>query len=202
MIGIIDFSVNNVGSIVNAVKFLGVDYKVMSTPGELELCDLVVLPGVGSFDAGMEALDSLGFTEELRSVRVRGTKILGICLGMQLLFSSSDEGVREGLKFFPQRVKALESLGCNQIIPHVGFNDVVDPVGLGDINQSLNNKDFYFVHSYGVAASDVTAPSAIVNYGSAKIVAAIRDGNIFGTQFHPEKSGHEGVRLIKEIYEC
>ena len=146
MIGIIDFQVNNVGSVVNAVDSLDVQYKIVSEPRELEYCDLVILPGVGSFDSGMNALHSLGFSEALRSLNLDETKILGICLGMQLLFSASDEGELEGLGFFSHRVRSLRSLGCDELIPHVGFNDVFASGDDEFFSKHCDNKDYYFVH--------------------------------------------------------
>ena len=201
MIGIIDFQINNVGSLLNAVKSLGIDFKVVTKPVDLVDCRLIILPGVGTFDAGMNALTALGFDKAIKEIDPKCQKVLGICLGMQLLFDSSDEGLQSGLGFFDQRVRSLRDLGCQGKIPHVGFNDLSN-CDEGSIFSKYKGQDFYFIHSFGVPAGGLSVPQCCVNVGGENIVAAIQADNIFATQFHPEKSGQLGVNLIKDIYLC
>lgn len=201
MIGIIDYGINNIGSVKNAVEHLQIDYEVLVKPCDFSPYELFILPGVGSFDSGIKALNSTGFFEALSELGTSNKKILGICLGMQLLCSDSEEGIEKGLNLIPARVKHLSKFGCKSKIPHVGFNNICsseDPRFL----QSMINQDYYFVHSYGVESKSKNMRLALVDYDGTKLTAAYRYGNIMGTQFHPEKSGLKGLEIIKRAYLC
>ena len=164
-------------------------------------CSLIILPGVGAFDAGMEAIQTLRFDRALHEINPEKQKLLGICLGMQLLFAASDEGSRRGLGFFNINVKSLRGLGCTGKVPHVGFNNIHSETK-NDLFAKYQGKDFYFVHSYSVPSSSLKSVHWSVNYGGLDLVALVRKKNVFGTQFHPEKSGQTGLELIRDIYLC
>jgi len=201
MIGIIDYGINNIGSVKNAVDQLNINYEVLTKSCDFSSYDLLILPGVGSFDSGIKALKSTGLYEALSELGPSEKKILGICLGMQLLCSESEEGVEKGLNLIPAKVKHLSKFGCKGKIPHVGFNNVCsanDPKFL----ELMINQDYYFVHSYSVEANLKDIKLAFVDYDETKIIGAYRYGNIMGTQFHPEKSGFKGLEIIREAYLC
>lgn len=201
MIGIIDYGINNLGSVKNAVDELNVDYEVLVKPCDFSFYDLLILPGVGSFDSGIKALKSSGLYEALSELGSSNKKILGICLGMQLLCSESEEGVEKGLNLIPAKVKHLSTFGCRAKVPHVGFNNICsaeDPRFL----RTMINQDYYFVHSYSVETNSKNMRLAFTDYEGTKLVGAYRYGNIMGTQFHPEKSGVKGLEIIKRAYLC
>lgn len=201
MIGIVDIQISNIGSVLNAVRFLGIDYVIVNSPQQLAPCDLIILPGVGSFDSGMKVLVERGLDTALVDACLNKKKLLGICLGMQLLFSKSDEGSQAGLGFFEQDVSALRAIGCIDKVPHVGFNEVYCE-GNDDFSQKYHREDFYFVHSYAVSSEKFDIPHWRVKYGGMNFVSFVRKNNIFGAQFHPEKSGKIGLDLIRDIYSC
>ena len=203
MIGIIDYNINNIGSVLNAVKYLNIKHEVVHEPESLSSYQMLILPGVGSFDSGVRALRSTGMFDGLKNLDLKSTKLFGICLGMQLLSSSSEEGTEQGLGLIEAKVKHLKNINCSGKIPHVGFNTVQSSDDHQFLNPMVGN-DFYFVHShsYAVDACCDSVQVAICHYEGASIVAAFRAENIFGTQFHPEKSGVKGLNLLRQAYEC
>jgi len=204
MIGIIDFGIGNLGSVRRAVARLGAEPLIVTSPQMLFRVDHMILPGVGGFADGMALLQSGGWVEPIRNRVQRDKKpLLGICLGMQLLASRGSEGgYFEGLNFISGDVVHLDSIGCRERIPHVGWNEI-RYTGVGDILFAgiPSGTDFYFVHSYAFSSRCQSNVIAEVDYG-VSVAAAVREGNVWGTQFHPEKSSKFGFRLLKNFLEA
>jgi glutamine amidotransferase len=199
MIAIVDYGLGNLGSIKNMLDRIRVDAAITSDPKELMNADKLILPGVGAFDNGMEKLDTLGLLSVL-NMRVMGERIpiLGICLGMQLFTLGSEEGSRKGLGWIEADTKRFQaSLDVDGLrIPHMGWNsaklrDSADPLvsGIGD------EPKFYFVHSYYVEPRSSTIALATTDYG-VTFASMIHKDNIYGVQFHPEKSHKYGMQLL------
>lgn len=200
IVGVIDYDMGNLYSVVSAFENQGVDVFVVKTPQELERCDKLVLPGVGAFAGGISNLRRLGFIPELnRLVLENGVPILGICLGMQMMARSSTEGgVHEGLGWFDAEVVSIRScyLQISRSV-HMGWNDISycnHPLfkGLG------KSPDFYFAHAYFMLCRDSTDVAAVADYGGPVTAVAIRK-NICCTQFHPEKSQSLGAKLLRNF---
>jgi len=198
---IIDYGLGNLWSVHSALKYLGVNPVVSSEPSEVCSADALILPGVGSFRKAMQALHERGLVEAIsNAVRVRQRKILGICLGFQMLATSSTEdGYTEGLGLISGHVERFTpaELQGNKL-PHIGFNLVQMTSAEGLFMGFSKATDFYFVHSYRLLPADLPTQSAISNYGT-DFVAAYQDANVYGTQFHPEKSQTNGLRLLKNF---
>lgn len=193
---IIDYGVGNHESVANALRRLGVAFAVSSDPGAIAAAPRYILPGVGAFSEAMRNLEARGLIEPLRREVVEGKKpLLGICLGMQVLAEDSTEGgMHKGLGWVPGHVVKLEPDGGARV-PHVGWSELAVSAKEPLFSRVPAGSHFYFDHSYHfVAAPEQVA--ATCEYGGA-IVAAIQHGNIFGVQFHPEKSHLAGLRLIK-----
>lgn len=202
MIVIVDYGVGNVGSILNMFKRLNVEASVSSSASDIERADKLILPGVGAFDHGMGSLNSSGLRPVLdRQVLDRKTPVLGICLGMQLLTEGSEEGKEPGLGWIAGRtVKFRFEPGQRKRVPHMGWN-VVTPTGTDTLFRDLDeDHGFYFVHSYYVTCRSATDVLATTPYG-VEFVSAVQKDNVFGAQFHPEKSHKHGMRLLKNFAE-
>jgi imidazole glycerol-phosphate synthase subunit HisH len=207
MLIILDYGMGNPASILNMVKKAGGEAVVSSDIDAISKATAIILPGVGSFDNGMKRLEDLEITQILHKKVIQNkTPFLGVCLGMQLLFESSEEGQSEGLCWVSGKVKRFdfsEDVKAKQLkIPHMGWN-VINPV----CNQSMfGSKDeeqrFYFVHSYHVVCDNQEDVLATVQYGD-EFTCAIKKENICGVQFHPEKSHRFGMnffsKYLKEI---
>jgi imidazole glycerol-phosphate synthase subunit HisH len=199
-VAVVNYGMGNLGSVRRALEELRADVVLAQDPSQLVTCDRIILPGVGAFGEGMSRLRAGGWPEALRKIVLNGgTALLGICLGMQMLGDSSDEGgVHDGLGLVPGRVRRLDRLGCALRIPHVGWNEVTQlrpsPL-LAGIPQAT---DFYFVHSYAFQAERVEDVVATASYGT-DVVAVVAHGCCFGTQFHPEKSSKAGRQLLKNF---
>lgn len=202
MVAIIDYDMGNVKSIYNMLKKIGVDAIVTAEADILEKAERYILPGVGAFDIGMENLHRKGLIPLLQQgVIVEKKPILGICLGMQLLTQRSDEGELPGLgwvdaetiKFNPQEMQQVLP------IPHMGWNQaVIHNKGMDTLFQGLENNRFYFVHSYYVRCHDRASVLATAKYGM-EFDCSIAHGNVFGVQFHPEKSHKFGMKLLENF---
>jgi len=208
-VGVIDYGVGNLGSVVRALEELRVKPILITRTIDMHTVDSLILPGVGSFGDCAKLLNEGGWVQALRDQVYTGSKpLLGICLGMQLLASSSVEGVDEGgshgafgLGFIPGRVKSLRSLGCGLRIPHVGWNEVTSRTSVGGLFDGIpDGTDFYFVHSYAFVPDDSAHVLATTVYG-IPVTAAVRCGHIWGTQFHPEKSSRAGFQLLRNFIE-
>lgn len=203
MITIIDYNMGNIASIENMLKKIGYEAVVTSEPSVLRDADKLILPGVGSFDYGMENLHTLGIIDVLKDKVIKlGTPLLGICLGMQLLTLDSEEGSSLGLGFFKAHTRKLPSYWSGQKlkVPHMGWNYAQAKEGSLLFKNSLEDIRFYFVHSFYVECEDENDIIATTEYGN-KFASAIGRGNIFGVQFHPEKSHKYGMNLLKNFAE-
>jgi len=202
MVGIIDCKIGNIGSLHNALSYLGARVEIITRPDDLTDCQAVVLPGVGAFDPAMAAVESSGFAAGVKAYAEEHRPLLGICLGMQILTQGSDEGVLPGLGLFQGRAVNLRKLGCMGKVPHVGFNSVQSTTGDSGFIAGTSESDFYFVHSFGLPCSNLTGSSSIVEYQGAFFIAALHHENLFATQFHPEKSGDAGLILLEYFLSC
>jgi glutamine amidotransferase len=186
-VGIIDYSISNLSSVLNAFHFIGVDAEVTSSPTKIEQFTHIVLPGVGSFSKGMENLNKSNMIEPLSDWALLNKPLLGLCLGMQLLSDSSEEfGKNIGLGLISGNIKKIDVSSSKLRLPHVGWNVVVQSRESRLLKNIPDESSFYFVHSY------------CFEYGGQQ-VAIVEKGNIFGVQFHPEKSQSAGLSLLKNF---
>lgn len=195
MIAIIDYGAGNLHSVKNALDYLGAPCEITGDAQKILGANEVILPGVGAFGDCMKSLDAAGLTGVVREAANSGKPFLGICLGLQLMFEESEEapGTR-GLGIFKGRVVRIPKREGLKI-PHMGWNNI-ETVKESKILKG--NPFVYFVHSYYIQPEDEGIVSAYTEYGSRLAVAAERD-NIFATQFHPEKSGGEGMEILKRF---
>ena len=192
---IVDYGVGNLMSVSNALHYLGIESKITGDARELELADSIILPGVGAFPDAADKLRQQGL-DKLLVAQSEKKPILGICLGMQLLFERGEE-VRpcEGLGFVKGSVKKIKT---DLKLPHIGWNSLRfenDSPLFAGIDEGCY---VYFVHSFCGMASDFSQVIATTDYGPS-VVAAVQSGNVFGTQFHPEKSGEVGLAMLKNF---
>ena len=199
-VGIIDYGMGNLKSIQNALDYLGVENELTINAKYLSKYTHIILPGVGSFKKAIKNLKSSKMFESIIKISKKKQKILGICLGMQLLFSSStEEGYSKGLEIINGKVEKFSFKETKKLkIPHVGFNEISfdkKNIFFKDIN---NGSDFYFDHSYRITEFDKNINSAKSNYG-VNFLSAFSMNNIYGAQFHPEKSQSNGLLLIRNF---
>ncbi|MFP6665078.1 MAG: imidazole glycerol phosphate synthase subunit HisH [Deltaproteobacteria bacterium] len=202
MIAIVDYGVGNLRSAAKgleraaAEEGLSLEVRVTSQLADLESAAAVVLPGVGAFGACMQSLEESGLAAAVVDAAGSGRHFLGICVGMQILFEESDEfGPVAGLGILPGRVAKLRASGVP--IPHMGWNAIATRPGFPVLDETRAGEYFYFVHSYAVQPAEDTLVAATTEYGGETIVAAVGRGNIFATQFHPEKSQAAGIHLLR-----
>lgn len=202
MIAIIDYGSGNVHSVRRAFEHCGVEPVLTADPATIENAHRLVLPGVGAFADGMRALRERGLIDPIRRFVESGRPFLGICLGMQMLASSSEEfGLHEGLNLIPGRVVPIPSCDTNGIphkIPHIGWAELVPSVSwAGTIfDGTPEGTSVYLVHSFQFEPEHDDHRLADCCYGGHRIAAAVRSNNITACQFHPEKSGEAGLRMI------
>ena len=196
MIAIIDYGAGNLQSVRNALNFLGCPNIVASCAEEIESADGAILPGVGAFGSAMHEIEKRGIKDAIKKFAFSGKPFIGICAGMQLLFDESEEtpGV-QGLGIMPGKV-FLFPYGKGLKIPHMGWNSIKISSWSRLLGRLQDDPYMYFVHSYYVRADDVSSVSAKADYGVI-FDAAVEKGNIFGCQFHPEKSGRTGLSVLK-----
>ncbi len=200
MIAIIDYDAGNIKSVEKALQFLGQDVKITACPQEILTADKVILPGVGAFGDAMENLKCRGLDQVIRQVTEKGTPFLGICLGLQLLFERSDEtpGI-EGLGILSGEILRIPAEGGLKI-PHIGWNSL-HLENNGRLFKNIEEQAYvYFVHSYYLKAKEEDCVKASAEYGT-HIHASVEKGNIFACQFHPEKSGDIGLKILKNFVE-
>lgn len=198
MIALIDYDAGNMKSVEKALQLLGQETLVTRNPEEIYRADGVILPGVGSFGDAMGNLHRFHLVEVIRQVVDRGIPFLGICLGLQLLFESSEEspGV-EGLGLLPGKILRIPSQEGLKI-PHMGWNDISFPHS-GRLFAGVEEHSYvYFVHSYYLKAEDPSIVTAVTHYGTT-IHASVEKGNLFACQFHPEKSSDVGLRILENF---
>lgn len=199
IVGVIDCGINNIKSLLNALDYIQKPYAIIDNYKSFENHDDYILPGVGSFDAGVKALKNKDLFSCIVDADYTKKKIFGICLGMQLLCKNSEEGELDGLGIIDADVVNLRKLGCMGKIPHVGFNEISDIVSNQDTGflSSMVGNDYYFIHSFGLNLNNkMNIDYAKTEYENSSIVAAIKLDNVFATQFHPEKSGLKGVSIF------
>lgn len=194
MIVVMDYGVGNVKSVTNAVKYIGCDVKVSCRIEDLNIADGIILPGVGACGYAMEVLGDLAGT--ICEIAATGKPLLGVCVGFQLLFDESHEhGVHEGLGLISGKVIPIPP---GRTIPHMGWNLVEFEKNMPLFDGLGDARHFAFAHSY---YADITDPDAIVAYTEygMPIPASVQKGNIYGCQFHPEKSGNDGLQVLKNF---
>jgi glutamine amidotransferase len=190
-IAVIDYGAGNLRSIKRALEAAGAEVLVTSNPADVRHADAVVFPGVGAAGAAMSRLHELGLVKTIHEVVADDRPFLGICLGMQLMFGPQEEGDTHGLGILPGRVRSLSSAVK---IPQIGWNRarwLSDAAGYA----AGDAEDFYFVHSYVVEPDDPADVVAVTRYGDI-FPSVVRRGQVWGAQFHPEKSGPAGLRLV------
>lgn len=201
-VGIVNYGMGNIGSVRRALEQLDAQVVIAEDPAAMGHVDRLIVPGVGAFAEGMARLRAAGWVEALqRSVNEEGIPLLGICLGMQMLGTSSVEsGTSEGLGLVPGRVERLDALGCWLRVPHVGWNDVAFQDDARLFNGIPQGTDFYFVHGYSLEPDDPADVCATTNYG-VPLAVSVQRRHVFGTQFHPEKSSRAGRQILKNFLE-
>jgi glutamine amidotransferase len=196
MIAIVDYGAGNLRSVANAIARLGYEPTVTSKPGDLPGAAAVILPGVGAAADTMRNLERLGLSEAIRQVAADGLPMLAICVGMQVLFDETEEGGRHRcLGIIPGVVKRLPP-GLK--IPHMGWNQVHHKVDHPLFDSIPDGANFYFVHSYCAEPKDSAAVAGTTDYG-VRFCSALVRGNLMATQFHPEKSGENGLRMYENF---
>ncbi|UQS85928.1 imidazole glycerol phosphate synthase subunit HisH (plasmid) [Nicoliella spurrieriana] len=199
MIAIIDYNAGNVYNVLKACQRIGVDAKLTADPAEIKTADAVLFPGVGAFKDAMDTLQDRGLVEVIKQTVNNGTPFLGICLGMQLLFDSSNEfGNANGLGLIPGEIIKIPDDDGKRIVPEAGWNQN-EVAKLNSIFNGVNGQYTYFTHSY-YAQCDPQYVVSSVDYG-VSIPAIVQRDNIYGFQFHPEKSGPVGLKLLQTFFE-
>jgi len=203
MIVIINYGLGNIQAFVNMYKDLHIPVKVAKSASDLLGASKLILPGVGAFDHAMQSFNDSGMRSEVeRLVLIEKTPILGICVGMQMLTNVSDEGQEQGLGWVKGKVTAFTShIDCARFpSPHMGWNDVAPFANNPIFKDFTEDARFYFLHSYFFECTDVGQSIATTDYGLS-FCCAVANENIYGVQFHPEKSHHFGVQLLKNFAE-
>lgn len=201
MIIIVDYGMGNLKNVYNALKYLNIPSKISNEILEIRSADKLILPGVGAFNKAMYNLNNTGLSDVIKDKVNSGTPLLGICLGMQMIFKKGYEnGICDGLGFIDGEVKLLAPTEKVKI-PHIGWNRL-EYSNKNDLIKGLEENSFvYYVHSY--VATNVKDKNLIgfSNYGGIKIPSIVCNDNVYGTQFHPEKSGETGLRILKNFGE-
>jgi len=200
-VGVIDYGTGNLRSVVKAFEFIGAEVTLVCKPEDAARIEALVFPGQGTFDQCMGSLAKTGLDELIKNWIESEKPYFGICLGLQVLFSSSEEGCKQGLGIHKGAVKRF-SLDSKYKIPHMGWNSIYWENGVGDdlMNGIEKGDQFYFVHSYHVSDVDSHLPTLSCSYGY-NFVSGIRFGKSIATQFHPEKSQEKGLRLYRNFLE-
>jgi glutamine amidotransferase len=198
MVAIVDYGAGNIKSVENAVRFLGHEAVLTRDPAVILSADHVILPGVGAFGDAMTRLIKYGLDDVLREVAGRGIPLLGICLGLQLLFESSEESPgAQGLGILKGHILRIPD-GEGRKVPQIGWNDLTYP-NPGKLFAGLPEGTYvYFVHSYYLRAEDPSIVTARTRYG-VDIDASVESGNVFACQFHPEKSEAAGMKILQNF---
>ena len=195
-IGIINYGVGNLQSVKNSLDFLNIPNAIIDKPKEVRNFDKIILPGVGAFGAAIDKLNKLGFTDEIKKFAKQNKPILGICLGMQLLFDESYEyGRHKGLGLIEGEVLPFSKKVKKLPIPLVGWNNISKNSNSPILKGINDDSSFYFVHSFYCAPKEKSVIAASSDYG-IKFASIIHKDNIFGCQFHPEKSQSAGLKIL------
>jgi imidazole glycerol-phosphate synthase subunit HisH len=200
LIGIVDYGMGNLASVSNALLSLELPVRLLRTPARMGECSHLILPGVGAFEGAMTNLKAGGWIAPLNTAVLEAKcPVLGICLGMQLLATTSTEfGLHEGLNWVPGTVEKIRPASDEYLIPHIGWNDVKQ-VNTGTLYDGIaDHGDFYFVHSYHFLPTDPADTTGVADHGG-EVTASIERGHIVAAQFHPEKSGPAGLRFLRNF---
>jgi glutamine amidotransferase len=202
-VGIINYGLGNIRSLSNSIKKIEKKFEIISNPKDIKQIDKIILPGVGSFKKAMGLIEKQKWDIEIKKyIHNKKNRILGICLGMQLLGSIGYEfGNTSGLDLIKGEVKFLRDLGCKKNLPHIGWNDVEIKQNNILFRSIPNNSSFYFVNSYSLHLESKLNEIGSSNYG-LNFTSAVNNKNIFGVQFHPEKSSKVGLQLLKNFIDA
>ncbi|WP_407400242.1 imidazole glycerol phosphate synthase subunit HisH [Treponema sp.] len=205
MIGIVDYNAGNITSVEHALEYLKADYVLSKDPAELKNADKIVFPGVGDAAYAMEQLKATGFEKFLKDFHASGKPMIGICLGSQIVFDYSEEGNVECLGLIPGKIRHFSDLLKNNPskdsfkIPQMGWNDIEICNGGSKLLEGIDaHSDFYFVHSYVIQPEDENVIKGYANYG-IKVPSVIEKDNLTVFQFHPEKSGKAGLKILENF---
>jgi glutamine amidotransferase len=202
MIAVIDYGLGNVQAFLDIYKRLNLPAYAAKSAEELIGASRFILPGVGAFDWAMQSLDNSGMRPTLESLVIKGgLPVLGVCVGMQMLANRSDEGDRDGLGWIPGEIKRFDEANFEQLphLPHMGWNDV-SVAQNNPLLEKITEPQFYFLHSYYFEPREMACAVGATEYGG-EFTSVVAKDNIYGTQFHPEKSHHWGVSLLKNFAE-
>lgn len=200
-ITLIDYGLGNIHAFANIYRRANIDVEIANTPNQLEKAEKLILPGVGAFDWAMERLDRSGFRDELdNAVLGRKVPVLGVCVGMQMMARSSTEGKLPGLGWIDAEVRRFNEISNHTMpLPHMGWNDI-HAISSDCLFKNMEDPRFYHLHSYCVIPAKAEHVLARAEYG-VTFTAAVRNENVFGTQFHPEKSHQWGIDLLRNFAE-
>ena len=197
-VGILDYGLGNIRSVEKALLKISHNPKIIKSPEELFSCEAMIIPGVGTYKEAMSLLDKKHFTEAIIRFAKEGKILVGICLGMQILSDRGFEsGLINGLGLISGEVVKIEQVN-NRKVPHLGWNDVLFTRNHACLEE-LNNKDFYFIHSFHFKVDAKCNVLATTNYDGEILVSAVNKDNIYGFQFHPEKSQKAGLSLLNKV---
>ena len=198
MIGIINYGLGNVQSFINSFRVLGISAISISNKDQLKRIDRLILPGVGSFDSAIRKFNNSGLRDDIEDLVFNNNlPIMGVCIGMQIMANSSSEGDLSGLGWINGEVEIIDQKN-SLILPHMGWNEIKVEKENAKLFSNLPSKRFYFLHSYHFVTNQNSSKIAYVNYGE-DILAAISKNNIYGCQFHPEKSHSAGLSVLKNF---
>ena len=200
MIGVIDYGLGNVQAFLDIYKRLNIPATATKKSEDLVACDKFILPGVGAFDWAMQSLENSGMRAALEKLILQDKRpVLGVCVGMQMLANRSDEGVLNGLGWISGDIKKFDEAHFDRLphLPHMGWNDVV-LIQNNPLLADIEAPQFYFLHSYYFLPADVASAIGATEYGGS-FASVVSQDNIYGTQFHPEKSHNWGMSLLKNF---
>jgi imidazole glycerol-phosphate synthase subunit HisH len=199
MISIIDYGLGNVKAFKAAYDSIGIDNEIIESPKKLINPTHIIIPGVGSFDQALKSMNKIGFTKVLNEYFLsQKVKFLGVCVGLQVMCKSSEEGNLSGFEWINANVKKIDRKNKSMKIPHMGWTKINVTKECPLLKNIDGDNEFYFLHSYNVFEDTNLITSSTINYGS-DLIASISKGNIFGTQFHPEKSHDLGLKILKNF---
>ena len=195
-IGLIDYGMGNIHSVKKSIENIGEKVLLINNKKKINKCKAIIIPGQGSFDPAIEKLEGTGLIHEIKEWIAKGNPFLGICLGLQLLFDSSDEGSKKGLGLINGRIKKIP-FTTGQRIPHIGWCNLIPANESKLLKNYETNNWVYFDHSYYASPLNKKIISANAQYGSINLTAMIEHENLVACQFHPEKSGKKGDEILK-----
>lgn len=200
MIGVVNYGLGNVVAFENIINNFNVDFCKVNTPIDFNRCSKIILPGVGSFDEAIKQLKKKNLFKKLdETVMSKKKPILGICVGMQIMFNESEEGIEKGFGWIPGKVKKFKF--NNSILPHMGWNDLIK-IKKNNLFDNIDELSYYFLHSYYVEPNNENNINAHSNY-CHDFPACVKKNNVYGVQFHPEKSHDSGLQLLNNfIIKC